>query len=279
MISNVVDPMSHVKAVTRSVLVTPELAAKWLESNKNNRRIQPERVKLYALVMQRGGWHFTHQGIAFFADGRLADGQHRLLAITQSKASVLMNVTHGLEVPAATVVDTGRPRNAANAMQFLGRDTKNKFVPAARALYDEYLRQRGIPSARGRVVDNEVFLEFCEAARDSIEFATRKAATRGLSNSVVRASIASAWFTRDRDRLEDFQDQLHSGIVSSEGDFAVCRLRDWLQTSTLLTSGGGAARLEVRRRTCTALLAYLEYKSISRLSNRGEATFPIPDLI
>lgn len=263
-------------AFTEKTLVTPQMAAKWLESNENNRRVQKDRVKLYASVMSRGGWHFTHQGIAFYEDGRLADGQHRLLAIHLSQVSVWMNVTYGLKLPAATAVDTGRPRNLTNAMHFMGLDTRNKFVPVARALFQEYLSQRGDASARGRAIDNDVFIEFCEAARPAVEFSVASSCTKGLSHAVVRAAISAAWFTRDRERLGQFKEQLHSGVISSNADSAVARLRDWLQTSK---TTNGTARPEIWRRTCTSLLAYLEYRPLSKLYARDEVTFPIPDLI
>lgn len=263
-------------AFTEKTFITPQMAAKWLESNENNRRVQQDRVKLYASVMARGGWHFTHQGIAFYDDGRLADGQHRLLAIALSQMSVWMNVTYGLKLPAATAVDTGRPRNLTNAMHFMGMDTRNKFVPVARALFHEYLRQRGDVSARNRAIDNDVFIAFAEAARPAVEFSVASSSAKGLSHAVVRAAISAAWFTSDRERLSQFKDQLQSGVISSNADSAVARLRDWLQT-TKTTNGN--ARPEIWSRSCTALLAYLEYRPLSKLYARDEATFTIPDLI
>jgi len=263
-------------AFTEKYLVTPQMAQDWLQSNENNRRVQQERVKLYAAAMARGGWHFTHQGIAFYEDGRLADGQHRLLAIVLSQCSVWMNVTYGLKLPAATAVDAGRPRNLTNAMHFMGLDTRNKFVPVARALFQEYMAQRGNGSVRGRAIDNDVFIKFCESAREAVEFSVASSCTKGLSHAVVRAAISAAWFSRDCDRLSQFKEQLHSGVISSNTDSAVARLRDWLQTSK---TTNGTARPEIWRRTCTALLAYLEYRPLSKLYAREDVTFPIPDLI
>jgi len=263
-------------AFTEKYLVTPQMAQNWLQSNENNRRVQQDRVKLYAAAMARGGWHFTHQGIAFYEDGRLADGQHRLLAIVLSQCAVWMNVTYGLKLPAATAVDAGRPRNLTNAMHFMGLDTRNKFVPVARALFQEYMAQRGNGSVRGRAVDNDVFIKFCESAREAVEFSVASSCTKGLSHAVVRAAISAAWFSRDCDRLSQFKEQLHSGVISSNADSAVARLRDWLQTSK---TTNGTARPEIWRRTCTALLAYLEYRPLSKLYAREDVTFPIPDLI
>jgi hypothetical protein len=264
-------------AFTEKYLVTPQMAQNWLQTNENNRRVQQDRVKLYAAAMARGGWHFTHQGIAFYEDGRLADGQHRLLAIVLSGASVWMNVTYGLKLPAATAVDAGRPRNLTNAMHFMGMDTRNKFVPVARALFQEYMAQRGAGSVRGRAIDNDVFITFCESAREAVEFSVSSSYTRkGLSHAVVRAAVSAAWFSRDRDRLSEFKEQLLSGVISSNSDSAVAKLRDWLHTSK---TTNGTARPEIWRRTCTALLAYLEYRPLSKLYAREDATFPIPDLI
>jgi hypothetical protein len=66
------------KTFSEIVVVTPELASKWLARNKKNRRVYQGRVALYASQMASGEWHLTHQGIAFDELGNLVDGQHRL---------------------------------------------------------------------------------------------------------------------------------------------------------------------------------------------------------
>lgn len=95
---------------TKVVLVTPAMAAAWLENNKNNRTISQRVVDIYAAAQSAGLWRLTHQGIAFASNGKLLDGQHRLRAILKSGVSVWMQVTTGLEEGIFQSIDRGLPR-------------------------------------------------------------------------------------------------------------------------------------------------------------------------
>lgn len=103
-------------AAIQSMLVTPEMAKDWLEKNTSNRPVDQRRVKALAAVMSRGEFLPTHQGIAFSTSGALLDGQHRLLAIVESGASVRMSVTWGVDPRALEVIDTGRARSAGQTL-------------------------------------------------------------------------------------------------------------------------------------------------------------------
>lgn len=99
-------------------LVTPELAAEWLEKNKSNRTLRRHAVDHYARQMRLGHWTLTHQGICLDACGNLVDGQHRLAAVVQSQSSVEMLVTILDETATALgmPLDTGVTRSYADIL-------------------------------------------------------------------------------------------------------------------------------------------------------------------
>jgi len=110
---------------TKVILITPELAKKWLDKNvKNNRPVMKNTVKCYARLMKSGGWNLTHQGIAFDEEGYLIDGQHRLHAIIEANIPVEMNVTYNVHhTPGeAFTIDMGRKRTYANIAVMSGID-------------------------------------------------------------------------------------------------------------------------------------------------------------
>ena len=92
------------------IQITPSLAEHFLSKNRVNRTISHHKVAQYADLMQRGKWSLTHQGIAFYEDDSVADGQHRLLAIIKARATVPMMVTYGLEKESSLAIDYHRPR-------------------------------------------------------------------------------------------------------------------------------------------------------------------------
>lgn len=95
---------------SRIELVTPSVAEKFLAQNKSNRKVRPSWVDSLADSISRGEWLVTHQGIAFNNKGELIDGQHRLMAILQSKGAVKVMVTRGLKSDAFSVLDNGIKR-------------------------------------------------------------------------------------------------------------------------------------------------------------------------
>lgn len=108
------NPSSQVQA--ELILVTPQIAAKFLGKNDRNRPIKWRRVQQLADAMMRGEWKETHQGIAFSPDDVLIDGQHRLLAIVETGISQWLWVFRNVDPAAFPVVDTGAPRTAADTL-------------------------------------------------------------------------------------------------------------------------------------------------------------------
>lgn len=100
--------------------VGPEQATQYLEHNrpdpatgKRNRPVTRQHVKDLASDMANNRWRKTHQGIAFSPDGRLLDGQHRLLAIVMSGVTIPLLVTRDVEPEAMDGIDQHQRRTAA----------------------------------------------------------------------------------------------------------------------------------------------------------------------
>ncbi len=81
---------------TEVKLITPQIAKQMLSMNRDNRQLRPSHVKTLVGIIERGEMELTHQGIAFSADGRLLDGQHRLKAIELSGIAVPLMVTYNV---------------------------------------------------------------------------------------------------------------------------------------------------------------------------------------
>lgn len=108
------------KVTHKTMQVGPDLARKWLEQNVSNRQVRPARVKEYTKAMTDGRWLYTADPIRFDVDGRLIDGQHRLLAVVKSGTEQQMHVVRGLAREAQDAVDTGAARTASDALKVRG---------------------------------------------------------------------------------------------------------------------------------------------------------------
>ncbi len=119
------------------VLVTPEMAAEFLDRNTRNRPIR--QFKLQALMndMKNGRWRFNGDAIRFYADGSLADGQHRCEAAVRTNTSFRANIIHGLTAEDGMTLDTGSTRTNADVLTLQGDLAKkdaNHLAGAARVI-------------------------------------------------------------------------------------------------------------------------------------------------
>ena len=115
--------------------VTPELATTWLASMGANRRLNATHVERLAEDIRRGDWRQTFDPVRFNRKGELVDGQHRLSAIVAAGKTVPIYVARGLDARAMAVIDTGRARSVADAMQINGVTNARKLAAAAKAMH------------------------------------------------------------------------------------------------------------------------------------------------
>ena len=107
--------MAARKVETQMQVITPKEAARIIEkSNIDNRKVRPHHVEWFSNLIKNGEWILTHQGIAFDVNGRLIDGQHRMLAIAKSGIDTPILVTRNLEPEAYNAIDTHSKRNMAD---------------------------------------------------------------------------------------------------------------------------------------------------------------------
>lgn len=122
------------------VLVTPELASQLLDLNTDNRPIRKAEVAQWIDVIERGAWHYTHQGIAIDSNGILQDGQHRLTAIVRTDIPVEVQISVGMPPENFSAIDNGLRRNFRDVADRLHLPNPSKVGSAARTLiiFSEY---------------------------------------------------------------------------------------------------------------------------------------------
>lgn len=140
------------------MIVTPEMAEAWLAADTTdwkNRTLRRDHVnKLKADLLSDRFW-FTHQGVAIHPDGYVLDGQHRLIAITESKRAARMFVFYYETDDSASdleelnhsvgTFDTGRARSLADAYKVSGNTWCNtKIVAMARLIAMTELKVNGL---------------------------------------------------------------------------------------------------------------------------------------
>jgi len=199
------------------IKLTPSLAEHFLSKNLLNRNISHALVAKYASDMENGDWELTHQGIAFYDDGSIADGQHRLLAIIKSGVTILMMVTHGLKKETSLGIDVHRPRSVSDAIKIGGFSDwiEGKHISVANLIADKTLTSTET-------------IDLLNKMEESIKFAmTHLSSRRYLTNSSSYGAVALAHYNYvDVGILERFCKVFISGVSENKLDSSVIRLRD-----------------------------------------------------
>lgn len=162
-----------------------------LELNSANRPLSKPVVRSFAEVMRRGDWRVTHQGIAFDTNGVLVDGQHRLAAVVEAGVPVEMTVF--TEVPPDTfdVLDTGKRRNAADALAIEGEKSTFMLGSMLRSVWLYENRSDASWSGRAATVTNHQILQTLSehpGIRDFVVVGERIAAETGMIKSAAGAA-------------------------------------------------------------------------------------------
>src|SRR4051812_13609663 len=78
--------------------VDPGLAEEWLDHNDNNRSIRDRKVAAFKRDLLAGNWRNIGDPIRFDTNGKLVDGQHRLMALIHANQEAAEQITMPLLV-------------------------------------------------------------------------------------------------------------------------------------------------------------------------------------
>lgn len=156
------------------VTITPEMALSLLARNRKNRSVTNARVMQYAADMKKGAWQINGEAIKVSADGRVLDGQHRLMAILEADTKIETLLITGLDPTVQETMDQGRNRSFADVLKLRGEKHYTTLSSAVRmvCLYE----RDGVPfklwgGASPSVMEMSKTLERNADIRDSVRFA------------------------------------------------------------------------------------------------------------
>lgn len=264
---------SHGGFTTTRILISPTVAKRILDDTKiRNRRINPVRVKYFVMLMKSGQFLCTHQGIALDIDGNIVDGQHRLMAVVESKCSVYMMVSKGVPFDTIPVVDCGQPRTLSHRLTLAGVDFGKSEVAIARIL--EY----GIVAASQSNLGIEEAKRILYKYEDAIRFASEITGCGVLSP--IAAVIARAYYTQDPKKLKRFVEVYKTECPLNDTETAPLKLkRAVLKYGSYRGANGQEAvnqRRDIYNLTEAALYRYLKGERVSSLMASEKEHFPIP---
>lgn len=223
--------------------------------------------------MKNGNWHEHHQGVAFYSDGTVADGQHRLYAIIKSGISIQMMVTFDVPKESAIGIDVHRARRTDDVLRITGRSEwigKNEA-----AIIKKIMMECGLGKS---TMSPSVVADFGERHKEAIIFAGSKVFTstaKYLTSSPIRSAIACAYAKQSKEELMRFAKVLTSGVMDSLDDVSAIRLRERLLMEGQALSGNALARARCMKFTMRSIKAFCDKERISKLVEPANYVYPI----
>lgn len=204
--------------------ITPKLAQQYLDSNKGNRALRSGVVERYARDMKTGRWTECLMPIAFYDNGDIANGQHRLWAIIESGTTQEFWVQRNVSRAAGLNIDTELTRTIVDNARISGEDAglSNTLVAVAQ-FFD-------VGGKTGKARSNAERLSVVRAHRMPCEWAEKNGPVgKGLRNAPILAAVARAYASgADPERLRHFGAVLSKGMGNGTEDYAAIALRNYL---------------------------------------------------
>ena len=248
--------------------ITPDMAQKMLGKNLTNRALSDRNATKNAEIMKEGNWSLTHQGIAFYNDGTLADGQHRLLGIVRAGVPVKMLVVQGLDKSQAIHIDTHRPRSKMDGIKI---GNLNSWITS------KHIGMINLLSAPKRLSTEEI-LSFADDMEVHLMAATDCFVTnrRHLNPSVILAALMLAHFYGENiKKLRRFSEVLLSGVSESPDEKVIILAREAFMRNT---NNGESDKIDKLLKTQKAIHAYCRGENVTRLYLPKEASYPYEEL-
>lgn len=261
-------------AVTTSTeRVTPAKAERWLNSNCNNRSLRDGVVEAYAEDMRTGNWTRCVQPIAFYEDGDLADGQHRLYAIVESGTEQDFVIMRGLSRRDGLNIDTGLARTVVDNARISGVDPhlSNNLVATARAI------DSGETGGGGKRLTNAQKLMLVDEHRDAAQWAIATLPrAKNIFNVPVLAAIGRAWYHEsDLDRLTKFCQVLATGFgEEAEDHTAAIAMRNYLLNNAGMASTSAMWR-DTFLKAMNAVKYFMGRKRLTVIKGVAEEAYPL----
>lgn len=197
-------------------VISPDKAAELMARNENNRSIKQIKIDQYARDMMDGAWNPDASDIKFDRDGKLIDGQNRLLACIQSDTPFPTLVRTGLDPVAFNFIDTGAVRTTGDVFKRAGVNDYNVVASAVslRTRYESILAAGQTLVEKRLPLTRHQALEYLSEHPQVEKFAGLGRSMGSTAPGIQRAvwlSSLSMFAERDEDATRRFAAQFIAG--------------------------------------------------------------------
>lgn len=262
--------------VTKEV-ITPDIAADWLNANDHNRKLSDYNVKRLAETIRRDEWEENGETIKISKDAKVLDGQHRLAAIVVANKAITTLVAWNVPDEYFDTIDIGRPRRM-NDMLYIRGETSERTLASALTMLYRY-KNRGnfnqiVASATPTPTELFNLLDKYPEIRESASIGNKIRRRLRNAPASIMSVLHYTFSNIDPAQTEIFFESLMSGANLSEDD-PIYRLRERVSVTGVKLDANEVAALTIKAWNAFRTKRKIQSISFRDSGPRAEA-FPIP---
>lgn len=204
-------PKPQKKPVASVVELSWQRADDLLLANDKNRNVNDATVKRFRQIIHSGQWVLSNDAVVVDRTGFVRNGQHRLHAISDLRATVPVMLLEGVDPNDRWQYDQGRKRGAADVLAMHGKQGADRHVAITRRMFTGPSKQWTVPQAVAVALTVWPSVQFAvhQLDRHKADKNLRGLANSGFGGALARAHAASV----DVETLMRFSEiVLHDGI-------------------------------------------------------------------
>lgn len=250
---------------TEIVTITPAIALQLLGQNTRNRKVSKANYGKVLEAMSNGEWELNGEAIKVARDGRILDGQHRLLVSAENDLTFTTLIVYGLPDDTQDTMDTGKSRTIADVLAINGYQRSAVLAAVVTGIlrWERWgLRAATYQGASAYQVTAKQVMARMENEPSLTELLPTAARMRkaGL-NSKIAGILYYVFSSIDQEDADDFFSKLETGESLERGN-PILVLRE-----TLLR-----LRTSVKGQVASGYTAALTIKAWNKYRNGEEAT-------
>jgi hypothetical protein len=261
--------------IYKKELITTEKAKQYLDNMGTNRKPTRRNILFLLNEMKTGNWRETGDGIKFDSDGKLMDGQHRLLALIQYGKALEFLVIRGLKKSSFEVLDTGKSRTASDILSIQGYKNTNNMAAAIK--WVELLQTKSVSAKQKEFFSNSRIKKFADANPDLEEIISWAHVDIYRQFRFMPASFVGALYyvvqKKNQSKADSFFEKYANGI-GLKPDSPILALRD-----RLIKDSDRKSKLSIQDKAALFIMAWNHYitnKPVTNLMLAKNYQFPYP---
>jgi len=246
-----------------------------LNRNTKNRKVVNSNYSFIKDQIQNDEFVLNGSSIVVAEDGVLLDGQHRLLALSETDKKIEVVLVENIPNSAMATIDTGAVRKASDVLSINGITNSKNVAAVIRNVVEEFGAKRKLAeNKKGSVkLSNKEVVEYSKNLifHDSLDFVTTLYNGNIRVISPAQAAAFYILFSReDKQKARSFVRELFTGkmeFISNSAQLLRNRLVDNKMRKISL------AEATLRDLTITAFRKYKEDVEVKRLIISKQAFF------